>query len=498
MEVRREGMEHRRKSRMKKSGHRFLSLLFLFAALSLYLSGCGRRAEDIAAQEPSFPQQEMPSKEIPVDFPFYESEKFTLTLASTEDAAGEYELMLYGEDGLLMQRIPCGRLTEPVTFSYDGLVYGSWRDLEIFSADSDTGLFFRWKEERFSEEPIRIPRYAEVRGNDMLTVSEDGKSQEKHIYQLNEFRGQVEELRGWSLNRDSGMLKIEDSVRHQILFEGSVDLDIAGEPLNQEYFEYLFWNNRYLLWDYSADPTVYAWLNEKSAEGDSAREDGSSWRTAEFENRQAFLESCGYTGEEPTCQYYDMFQDLQLELYLDEETRQCYGIAYWNRINCDGESVPKLFGFTVCNIGERPWEEDFAFSWLDVKTVRGSAAEEGQKNVIEYTKNGKPDYYLYQGLMENCGVEYMGNLVEINYIYREDDTLFVRNYHHDARTYSSTLCSLNSYYDERERLVYETGYLTHGSCEFYYFYEGDGEVPAYGLFLDYNGGYVIPGMVRFR
>ncbi len=308
---------------MKKSRHRFLFPLFLFLALPLYLSGCGRTEEDIAAEEVSSLQQE-----IPVDFPFYESENFTLTLVSPGDAAGEYALMLYGEDGQILQRIPCGRLTEPLTFSYDGLVYGSWRDLEIFSADSDTGLFFRWKEERFSEEPIRIPRYAEVRGCDMLTVSEDEKNQEKHIYQLNEFRGQVEELRSWSLNRDS-------------------------------------------------------------AEG------------------------------------------------------------------------------------------------------------EDQDSIIEYTKNGKPDYYLHQGLMEDCGVEYMGNLVEIDFIYREDDTLFAQNYHHDARTYTSTLCSLNSYFDTKERLVYGTGYLTHGSCEFYYFNEGDGEMPAYGLFLDYNGGYVIPEMVRF-
>jgi hypothetical protein len=66
--------------------------LFLFLALPLYLSGCGRTEEDIAAEEVSSLQQE-----IPVDFPFYESENFTLTLVSPGDAAGEYALMLYGE-----------------------------------------------------------------------------------------------------------------------------------------------------------------------------------------------------------------------------------------------------------------------------------------------------------------------------------------------------------------------------------------------------------------
>lgn len=85
-------------------------------------------------------------------------------------------------------------------------------------------------------------------------------------------------------------------------------------------------------------------------------------------------------------------------------------------------------------------------------------------------------------------------MVTINYIYREDGTLFCRNYHHDARTFSSTLCSLNSFFDEKERLVYERGYITHGSLEYYYIYEDD--TPAYCLCLDYNGGYVFARMVR--
>lgn len=475
-----------------RKGTCFFRILFLPAAMFLCLSGCGRGIEEITAEEMSIAQEEIQLREIPVDFPFYETEKFSLTLASSEGAAGEYVLLLCDDNGQLLQQIPCGRLTEPVTFSYDGIAYGSWRDLEIFSADSDRGLLFRWEDERFSEEPVQIPRYAEARGGAMLTVKEDEETQEKRIYLLNEYRGWAEEVRSWSLNRDSGMLRIEDCLRQQSLFEGNVILDEAGEPLNQEYFEYLFWRNRDLLWDYSADPTVYAWLSEVNAEGD-----GSSWHTAEYESRQAFLESCGYTGEEPTYQYYDRFQELQLELYLDEEAQKCYGIAYWNHINCDREGVASLYGFTVCNIGEMQWEEDFAFSWLSVETTRGSAEGEDQGN-MEYTESGKPDYYLLQGPMDDCGVEYLGDLVEINFIYREDGTLFTRDYHHDARTFGSTLCGMDSFFDERERLVYETGYITHGSCEFFYFYEDEGEVPVYGLFLDYNGGYAAPSMVRFR
>ena len=106
-------------------------LLFLSAVMLLWLSGCGSRKE-----------------EIPIDFPFYETDDYTLALAVAE--GGEYVLLFRDGDRQILQQIPCGKLKEPVTFSYDGIAYGSWRDLEIFSADSDTGLLFLWEDEWLS------------------------------------------------------------------------------------------------------------------------------------------------------------------------------------------------------------------------------------------------------------------------------------------------------------------------------------------------------------
>lgn len=503
-------MEYRGNNHIKKSRRRrFWEIPFLSAAMLLCLSGCGREAEERTPEEIPLAQGESQSREIPVDFPFYESEEVTLTLVPSKEAAGEYALMFYDEDGQLLQQIPCGSLTEPVTFSFDGIAYGSWTDLEIFSADSDTGLLFLWEDNRFSENPIQIPRYEEIHNRAMLTVTESGEIQEKRIYQLNEFRERAEEVRSWSLNRDSGMLRIWDSLRQQSLFEGEVVLDEEGQPLNREYYEYLFWEDLNLLWNYSADPVIRVWRNEKREEGNDAqglesfetvqnKVFGNLGHTAEYESRQAFLESCGYAGEAPIYQYYDRFQNLQLELYLDEENQKYYGVSYLNRINCDGKNVADLFGFTVSDIGEGQWEEGQAFSLLSVNGTSGKSTEEGYREYLEYTKSGKPDYFLSQDLMEYCGVETLGNLVEINFIYRENGTLFCRDYHHDALTFGSTLCGMDSFFDEKERPVYETGYITHGFCEYYYIYEDEGEKPAYRLFLDYNGGYAIPSMVRFR
>lgn len=449
-------MEYRGKKYM-------INMFFLIAAMSLCLCGCGGSAEE----------------EIPVDFPFYETDEFTLTLVPDGQDAEEYLLLLCDENGQALQEVSCGRLTEPVTFSYDGIGYGHWRDLEIFSSGSDTGLLFLWKEERFSEKPIEIPRYTEIRDGAMLTVTENGERQEKRIYQLNEFKGRAQEVRSWSLSRDSGTLRIWDSLREQGLFEGDIALSEEGEPLNQEYYEYLFWHNRDLLWDYSADPAVRIWLIDEG-------------QAAEYESRQAFLDSCGYAGESPFYEYHDRFGNLQLELYLDKENQKYCGITYLNSINCDGENVASLLGFTGYNIGEAQWEEGEIYPLLSVYGTFNPA--EGYHENVEYTESGKPDRVLYEGLMEDCGVEYLGNVAEINYIYREDGTLFCRDYHHDARTFSSTLCGLNSFFDEKERPVYESGYITHGGLEYYYVYKDD--MPAYCLCLDYNGGYVFAYMVR--
>lgn len=69
-------------------------------------------------------------REIPISFPFYgEQERHRLTLAAPEEGQNAYELLHYDENGKIIQQIFCGKLTEPVTFSFDGLAYASWYDL---------------------------------------------------------------------------------------------------------------------------------------------------------------------------------------------------------------------------------------------------------------------------------------------------------------------------------------------------------------------------------
>ena len=96
--------------------------------------------QDVKVQESDEMREEREEKSI--DFPFgWGEEDYSLTL-SLKGETGEYELRLYDENKEILQQISCGKLKEPIEFFYDGLI--SWHDLEIFTADSPVGLYFRW------------------------------------------------------------------------------------------------------------------------------------------------------------------------------------------------------------------------------------------------------------------------------------------------------------------------------------------------------------------
>lgn len=120
------------------------------------------------------------------------------------------------------------------------------------------------------------------------------------------------------------------------------------------------------------------------------------------------------------------------------------------------------------------------------------------EETIEYTPSGKPDYYLSQGVTDDFSDEAETiKVIEISHVYRDDDTLFYREYWHNPNLFGSTLCYLESFYDESERVIYEKGYITHGNLEYYYIYEDEGRTPVYCLIIDDNLGYKIAELVQY-
>lgn len=457
------------------------------------------------------------SSEIFIDFPFSgETRDYSLVLVTKGEPDGESngdsELRLYDETGEILQQISCGVLAEPIRFSYDGLC--GWSDLEIFPAHSSTGLCFGWADGRFSENAIEIPKYTEVRGSSMFTAVEENTYQEKKIWKVNKRQECVEEIRGWQLQKDTGALEIWNYSDDQILFKGIVTLNEEGIPENEEYFDMLFWDGIYSRWDYPEETAVPVWIDEprtestKESEGIERFENiqkivfGNDGHTGECESREVLLEDYGFEDSTPMYQYYDLYHNLRLELYMDETSEQFCGIAYEYYIDDEKGKWAKMYGFTVNTVLEQEWAGADAFSMKTVYGDEGTDYTKDYEEIIEYTSNGLPDYFCYQGVVEARGEngetpKELSTVVEIDYIYRDDGTLFYRQYWHDPMEFGTTLCSLNSFYDERGRVVYENGYITHGKLEYYYIYENEEEKPAYCLILDHNVGYTIPNIIRY-
>lgn len=476
-----------------------------------------KAVEGAAAQEMDETVKAKPERrEIPVDFPFYgEQEEHKLVLAAPEKGKDTYTLIYYNENGEILQQIVCGGLREPVTFSFDGLAYGSWMDLEIFSEGSDTGLLFIWKDRLFSTTPIEIPRYEECRDRAMFTVAESEELCEKEIYLLNENKNRTEKARSYKLRKDTETLTIRDELEDRNLFEGSVRLDENGELLNGEYFNMLLWDDLNRLYDYEEEDTIYTWIGEEPEpreEGEEIKIDSfdevqnnffdNAGHSQEYESRQAFLADFGFENSEPVYRYFDRYGNVQLELYADEDMEKVCGITYYTHLfNTDLEKVTSIRNaFSICSIPEMEWNRQSPFL---LKSLYGTSVEDDSYVVdyeesTEYTDAGKPDFFVGRGRLTDREVE--EDMLKINFVYREDGTLFYRDYSHHDLVFGSTLCSLDSFYDEHERLIFEEGYITHGHLEYYYIYDDrDGkpaDKPMYILEIDYNLNYAIPNMIK--
>ncbi|MDE7477662.1 MAG: hypothetical protein K2M91_06900, partial [Lachnospiraceae bacterium] len=369
------------------------------------MTGCSRQAEDMIDLSETADLNEISVatqiKEIPVDFPFRESQHYSLTLALIDESNSKYELRLYGNNKRLLQQIPCGTLTEPIQFSYDDLTYGVYSGLEIFPAEQTTGLFFTWKDERFSENAIEIPKYTEVRGTAMLAVSDEATSQVRKIYQYNRYQNRIDELRRWQLQKDTRFLEIWDYLEKQKLFEGTIMLDDKGSPANKEYYDLLLWDDLYLpgdLGDTSDEKTINTWIDEPNIQ--SAELFGNDIQMGECESREALLSAFGFEDSTPMYQYFDHFHNLRLELYKNALTEQFCGIAHEYVYNNEWKKSEVMYGFILNEVQESEWSGDTAFSLKAVDGTDGAHFVDEYEEIIEYTPAGNPDYFRSQGMME--------------------------------------------------------------------------------------------------
>lgn len=417
---------------------------------------------------------------VPVDFPFEESEEYSLTLALPEGGEKQGELRLYDKAGEILQRIPYGTFTEQVYY----IIYRDNRkNLVCFpDEESNAGLFLEWNGSRFSEREMDIKRDLLLYG-DLLLTQESETDLTMEIYRRHPNERISEEIRRFTLQKDTGELEIWDCLDRKNVFQGVVSMGEDGKPVNEEYYQILFTEG------------VYAWLSggkDSTVPVDLWSLRSSAKYSAEYESREEFLSDYGFAGSAPIYEFYDRMDNLRLELYGKESEDLFCGILYRYFYDSKKEKCFQMTGFAVDDIEDAKWVDD---TW----SLADSLDDSDYEKSMEYTTDNKPAYFLVKGndgTGEKEGEHVM--LMQILYIYRDDGTLYDRHYRHNSYWAGSTRSSVDSLYNERERLVYEQAYITHGTLEDYYIYPDDSDKPAYCLEFDYAGGAApITTMVRY-
>lgn len=407
---------------------------------------------------------------------------FSLALSKLKEPVGEYELRLYDGNGGILQRVPCGTLTELIEISSGGFDHSPefpTDDIEIFSSGAPWGLYIGWNREksRFYD-AIEIPRHTEVRDREKMLVEEDGNIYRKSVYALDRWDGLGSyEVRRLLLDKETGELEIRDCLDDISLLKETVQVDDEGNLVNKEYYDMLLWEDTYRIYDNGK--SLYSWT---MMDGELTKD--GEW-IIEYESREEMLESLGFADSEPVYQYYDWHHNLRLELYMDKAMEHGCGIDYEYSYNSKLEKVTEACGFVIENTDEKEeWiDRDF---YSEISLLGPEHADGGFEEIIEYTSDGKPDYYRAQGLMAFNSAEgpVPTVLQELEYVYRDDGSLFYR-YYLPYQHLWSTSGTTYSFFDEKERIVYEEESIKYDPTKHYYIYRDAKGKPAYHLKIGY-------------
>lgn len=222
----------------------------------------------------------------------------------------------------------------------------------------------------------------------------------------------------------------------------------------------------------------------------------------EYADKKTFLKEYGFDGKEPYFEYFTEDGTLQLELYYDVFLGVGCGLRYYPGEDLEPE------GFLFNGSRNYGYYTDFLKSGgietdrYSVKALDGSDGSEDVEDYEEsviYREDGLPAQYVSRGRVTYLTEEReITGLLQIDWSYREDGTLQKRDYWHNSMVFGTWYSSRQSYYDERERLVYEHCYVTHGSVDYYYIYGEKSEVPVYCLIIDHNTGMLCAELLEYH
>lgn len=201
---------------------------------------------------------------------------------------------------------------------------------------------------------------------------------------------------------------------------------------------------------------------------------------------ESFFTACGFAADAPFYQYADPEGRPQLTLWYDPETHMGAGIRF---SYYEGETSRHGFGFealaadTEAAFWQR-WQEDFTAP----PAIPSDIELENYKEYPEYDNAGRLIAFSSECTLDG---EPEG-VYNVSYEYAPSGQLLHRSFGRNHKFFETTGSSVESFFDDEGRLLYERSYITHGSLDFYCLYAEGQKEPAFCLYLDENMGCYMP------
>ena len=203
-------------------------------------------------------------------------------------------------------------------------------------------------------------------------------------------------------------------------------------------------------------------------------------------DRAEFLAAFGFEDSEPYYVHTEEDGYPFMELYFDEEREVGCGIRY-------GENVSGnvICGFAFDHCLEVSWHARDPFSVLSVYGTTGETWVTDYQENYKYDEEGRLLSFQSTGTPTDIDGEEWKNMpmITVNFSYDDQGRMQEKEYWHSTTPhlpFGTTYASQVSHYDEIGRLAHTRSYITHGSLEGYYLYQGDDDVPTYYLELDHQ------------
>lgn len=212
-----------------------------------------------------------------------------------------------------------------------------------------------------------------------------------------------------------------------------------------------------------------------------------------------FLQDFGFADQEPFYEYYDPDGNLIMTLYYDEETELGCGLRYYGQED-DAFTEGGVYGFSFQGVQNSEWTGYPVQNYMALTTIYGDT---GANQVNYYVENkeydgaGRLSHYDSQGVIPGTGLQNYLTVLSMDFSYHSNGKLQKRAYTHSSQLFPTSGMTLESYFDEQGRLTYEDEYITHGSLDYYYIYDGDNSTPKYRLTLDFMHSIWMPVLEKY-